>query len=154
MPSWRSKGSGAQQEAIYGQVGEQDHRPATHCRSNHGVHPARPAGFDFRAGQYAEIVLTGFHTRNWEGNSRTFSLASAPFEKNLQVAMCMNGSEYKRLLADCPLGTKVELRGPAGDFELGENGRKPAKPSTTEPSVQYTSSIPTGTQRRVPIWRS
>lgn len=87
---------------------------------------ARPAGFEFRAGQYVELVLTNFQTRDWGGKSRTFSLASAPYEKDLQIALRMTGSAYKRFLADCPLGTNVELRGPAGEFELDENGRKPA----------------------------
>lgn len=65
---------------------------------------ARPARFDFRAGQYVELALINFHTRDLGGNSRTFSLASAPYEKELQVAMRMNGSAYKRYLADLPLG--------------------------------------------------
>ena len=87
---------------------------------------AKPAGFDFHAGQYVELVLSSFHTRDWEGNARTFSLASAPYEKDLQVVMRMNRSAYKRFLADCPLGTRVELRGPVGEFELDENGSRPA----------------------------
>lgn len=87
---------------------------------------ARPAGFDFLAGQYVELVLLDFPTRNWGGNARTFSLASAPYEKDLQVAMRMNGSEYKRFLAACPLETKIELRGPGGEFRMDEAAPKPA----------------------------
>ena len=86
----------------------------------------KPDGFDFRAGQYVELVLSSFHTQDWKGNARTFSLASAPYERDLQIAMRMNGTAYKRFLADSPLGTGVELRGPVGEFQLDENGSRPA----------------------------
>lgn len=86
----------------------------------------KPDGFDFRAGQYVELVLSSFHSRDREGNSRTFSLASAPYGRDLQIAMRMNGTGYKRFLADAPPGTTVELRGPAGEFQLDENGSRPA----------------------------
>lgn len=81
---------------------------------------ARPRGFDFKAGQAVQLTLEN-------GEQRLFSLASAPFEEHLLVATRMRAnSTFKSALAAAPLGTKVRLEGPTGDFTLHEDAARPA----------------------------
>lgn len=81
---------------------------------------ARPAGFEFIAGQYLTLTLPDPQYTDEKGNSRTFSIASPPQEADrLEIATRMTGSALKRSLAEAPLGTPVSIFGPAGDFTLG-----------------------------------
>ena len=43
----------------------------------------KPAGFDFKPGQSADVTLMNPSETDSEGNTRTFSIASAPFEHQL-----------------------------------------------------------------------
>jgi ferredoxin-NADP reductase len=47
-----------------------------------------------------------------EGNTRTFSIASAPHEETLMVATRMRDTAFKRVLRATPLGTTVKIEGP------------------------------------------
>ena len=79
----------------------------------------RPAGFEFISGQYLTITLPEPLYTDAKGNSRTFSIASAPQEReHLLIATRMTGSALKRSLAEVPLGTPVSIFGPVGDFTL------------------------------------
>ena len=46
----------------------------------------KPGGFEFRAGQAIDITLLNPPETDTEGNIRTFSIASPPFEDRLMVA--------------------------------------------------------------------
>ena len=61
-----------------------------------------------------------------EGNIRTFSIASPPFENELVFATRMRDSAFKRSLKSVPLGTELKIDGPMGSFTLHKNARKPA----------------------------
>ena len=86
----------------------------------------KPEGFDFRPGQYMDITLIDPPQSDGEGNTRTFSIASAPFEPYLMIATRMRDTAFKRVLGSMPLGTQVKLDGPAGSFTLHKNTAKPA----------------------------
>ena len=87
----------------------------------------RPAGFDFTAGQFMTLVLPKPLHTDAEGNRRVFSIASPPQETGtLWVATRMTGTALKRSLAEMPLGTPVELAGPAGSFTLHSDLSQPA----------------------------
>jgi len=45
----------------------------------------RPPGFDFKPGQSADLTLLNPPETDSEGNIRTFSIASAPFEESAKV---------------------------------------------------------------------
>src|SRR5262249_51688835 len=60
-----------------------------------------------------------------EGNTRTFSIASAPDDAEIAIATRMRGSAFKRVLGSVPLGTKVGAEGPFGSFTLHNNVSKP-----------------------------
>ena len=87
----------------------------------------RPTTFDFRAGQYMVVVLPNPPHTDAEGNRRVFSIASPPQDTTrLLLATRMTGTALKRSLAEVPLGTPVDLSGPAGDFVLHEDASRPA----------------------------
>jgi ferredoxin-NADP reductase len=94
----------------------------------------RPAGFEFAAGQYLTITLPDPPYNDAKGNSRTFSIASAPDEsEHLLIATRMTGSALKRSLAEVPLGTPVSIFGPVGEFTL--------PPAATAPLVFIAGGI-------------
>ncbi len=90
------------------------------------VHFAKPPGFEFRAGQYIDIVLTSSPFHDLWGDLRTFSIASAPFEDHLEFVMRLSTTAFKRALSILPIGTTVTLNGPAGNFQLDSKNSRPA----------------------------
>ena len=46
-------------------------------------HFEKPSGFNFKAGQFADVTLIDPPETDAEGNTRTFSIASPPFENEL-----------------------------------------------------------------------
>jgi ferredoxin-NADP reductase len=58
----------------------------------------KPNGFEFRAGQAIDITLLDPPETDSEGNIRTFSIASSPFEDGLMIATRMRDSAFKRVL--------------------------------------------------------
>lgn len=89
-------------------------------------HFTRPPGFEFRAGQAIDLTLIDPPETDGEGNVRTFSLASAPFEDHLMVATRMRDTAFKRVLGSAPIGLEVGFEGPSGSFTLHKNVSKPA----------------------------
>lgn len=84
-------------------------------------HLEKPAGFQFKAGQYVDVTLINPPETDSEGIIRSFSIASAPYEDQLLVVTRMRKSAFKRVLAILPLGTEVKLEGPMGSFTLHKN---------------------------------
>ena len=87
---------------------------------------AKPAGFDFKAGQSMNVSLIDPPETDDKGNRRTFSIVSAPFENDLVIATRMRDSAFKRVLKTMPVGMRLQLRGPAGTFLLDDSGDRPA----------------------------
>lgn len=83
-------------------------------------------GFDFRAGQSSDLTLLDPPETDSEGNIRTFSIASAPFEDRLIFATRMRDTAFKRSLKKVPLGTPVKMAPAMGSFTLHKNSAKPA----------------------------
>ena len=81
----------------------------------------RPAGWSFRAGQALDLTLPDPPETDGEGNTRTFSIASAPDEDSLMVATRMRDTAFKRVLKRMPIGSKVQIEGPSGDLILHNN---------------------------------
>ena len=89
-------------------------------------HFEKPAGFHFKPGQSADITLSDPPETDAEGNIRTFSIASPPFENELVFATRMRDTAFKRSLKKVPLGTEVTIAPAAGSFTLHKNPAKPA----------------------------
>ncbi len=90
------------------------------------IHLAKPLGFRFHAGQYADVVLADASVHDLWGNLRTFSMACAPFEADLEFVVRVSTTAFKRALSTAPPGTAIELKGPGGDFHLHCDIRRPA----------------------------
>lgn len=86
----------------------------------------KPAGFDFKPGQFVDVVLPDPPETDAEGNGRALSLASAPSDPHLMVATRLRDTAFKRVLRALPLGAAVQLDGPSGSFTLHKNPAKPA----------------------------
>src|SRR5437667_6922594 len=87
---------------------------------------AKPAGFSFEAGHSVTVSLIDPPETDHKGNSRSFSLASAPYETELMIATRMRDTAFKRSLKAMPAGGRVSLRGPAGLFTLDPADARPA----------------------------
>jgi len=89
-------------------------------------HFEKPPGFDFKPGQSVDLTLLNPPETDSEGNVRTFSIASAPFEDQLRFATRMRDTAFKRSLKNVPLGTVVKMDSAMGSFTLHKNSAKPA----------------------------
>ena len=83
-------------------------------------------GFEFIPGQSSDLTLVNPPETDSEGNVRTFSIASAPFEDQLMFATRMRDTAFKRSLKTVPLGTSVKMEQAIGSFTLNKNSAKPA----------------------------
>ncbi len=89
-------------------------------------HFAKPVGFKHRAGQSMLVTLVNPPETDGEGDSRTFTIASAPHEPALMIATRMRDSAFKRVLKSAPLGTMVTIDGPNGQMVLHDDTSRPA----------------------------
>lgn len=86
----------------------------------------KPAGFQFRAGQFCDITLIDPPETDAEGNTRGFSLVAAPYEDYLAVATRLRDTAFKRVFRDLPEGSEVKFDAPYGDFTLHKTETTPA----------------------------
>jgi ferredoxin-NADP reductase len=89
-------------------------------------HFEKPEQFDFKPGQSADLTLSNPPETDTEGNTRTFSIASSPFENQLMFTTRMRDTAFKRSLRKVPMGTRVKIDPPMGSFTLHKNSAKPA----------------------------
>jgi ferredoxin-NADP reductase len=89
-------------------------------------HFEKPSGFHCKPGQSADVTLFDPPETDDEGNIRTFSIASPPFENELVFATRMRDTAFKRSLKNVPLGTEVQIAPAVGSFTLHKNPAKPA----------------------------
>ena len=89
-------------------------------------HFAKPADFQFRAGQSMDLTLLNPPETDAEGNLRAFSIASAPFDNDLMIATRMRDTAFKRVLRNASPGLQVKIDGPSGSFVLHGKSEKPA----------------------------
>lgn len=86
----------------------------------------KPAGFEFVAGQAADLTLLEPPETDDEGNVRTFSIAAPPSDGVLTFATRLRGTAFKRVLRRMSPGTALQVDGPFGSFTLHKNTAKPA----------------------------
>jgi ferredoxin-NADP reductase len=84
---------------------------------------AKPADWDFRAGQFVDITLLDPPETDVEGDTRGFSISSAPSEGVITITTRLRDSAFKRVLQTTPLGTAVLVEGPFGDLRLHHANR-------------------------------
>jgi ferredoxin-NADP reductase len=86
----------------------------------------KPSDFDFFGGQSIDLTLIEPPESDAEGNTRAFSLASAPHEPHLMVATRQRNTAFKRVLSNMPLATEVKIEGPFGSMTLHRKTARPA----------------------------
>src|SRR6267142_1883043 len=99
-------------------------RSETVAEGTMAFHFAKPEGFKFTAGQSMNVSLIEPPEIDAKGNSRTFSIVSAPHESELVIATRMRDTAFKRVLKSMPPAGRVGLRGPRGPFHAGSRGRQ------------------------------
>jgi ferredoxin-NADP reductase len=86
----------------------------------------KPAAWTFKAGQFIDMTLPNPPETDAEGNTRGFSISSAPEEDFLMVTTRLRNTAFKRSLQKVPLGTEVKVEGPFGNLVLHNNASRPA----------------------------
>lgn len=86
----------------------------------------KPQGFEYRAGQFGDIVLPASTGLDESHNKHGFSFVSAPFEGTLRMATLMRPSAFKQAAAQVPDGTMIQLLALWGSFTLHKNAAVPA----------------------------
>jgi ferredoxin-NADP reductase len=77
--------------------------------------------FPFKPGQYNTVTIPNPLYQDEEGSTRQFSIASSPLDPFILITTRMRASAFKRTLAEVPLGTRLNFRGPLGSFTLPED---------------------------------
>ncbi len=86
----------------------------------------KPAGFVFAPGQFIDLTLPQPSETDTEGDTRAFSIASAPQESTLMLATRLRDTAFKRELQRMPLGSTVRVEGPFGKLVLHADRTRPA----------------------------
>jgi ferredoxin-NADP reductase len=86
----------------------------------------KPAQFAYKAGQSADWTLPEMKLSDEKGQTRPFSLVSAPHEPYLAFATRIRESAFKQTLKDMQPGESIRMEGPFGSFTLHENAQRPA----------------------------
>jgi ferredoxin-NADP reductase len=89
-------------------------------------HFEKPAGWTFKPGQTIDVTLLNPSETDAEGDTRTFSIASAPHENTLMVATRMRDTAFKRVLGKMPVGSTVKIDGPFGNLTLHNKASRAA----------------------------
>jgi ferredoxin-NADP reductase len=86
----------------------------------------KPAGMTFKAGQFLDLTLIDPPETDAEGDTRGFSINSAPDDPELTFTTRVRDTAFKRVLKRMPLGTEVKAEGPFGNLTLHNDSRRPA----------------------------
>jgi ferredoxin-NADP reductase len=86
----------------------------------------KPSELTFKAGQYVDLTLLFPPETDEDGDTRSFSIASAPEDPDLAIVTRLRDSAFKRSLQTVALGTGVQAEGPYGDFTLHHDPERPS----------------------------
>lgn len=92
----------------------------------------KPADWAYVAGQSLDMTLIDPPETDAEGNTRAFSIASAPAENAILIATRLRDTAFKRVLKGMQPGARVKVVGPFGHFRLHDADR---------PAVMLTGGI-------------
>jgi ferredoxin-NADP reductase len=96
------------------------------CKGTTAFYFERPHKFEFKAGQFVNLTLLDGSETDLEGSTRGFSIASAPDEKDLMVAMRNRDTAFKRAIHQLRVGSPVLCQRPFGNFTLHRDTARPA----------------------------
>lgn len=90
------------------------------------ISTSKPKGFTYDPGQAVRLTLPLGGKGKAGGDSRIFSIASAPHEDRLTFVTRLRDSAFKQALRTMPDGADVQVAGPMGAFTLRDNPNRPA----------------------------
>lgn len=96
------------------------------ARETLGFRFEKPKGLAFTAGQWGDITLIDPPETDAEGNTRGFTITSAPYEDDLMMATRLRDTAFKRVLRQMDVGTEFSLVAPGGSFTLHRDAEIPA----------------------------
>lgn len=86
----------------------------------------KPKEYDFQAGQFTYWNLINPSETDEEGDTRIFSIVSAPQENYLAFSTRMRDTAFKRVLKNMNVGEKIMIKEPMGDFAFHREIESPA----------------------------
>jgi ferredoxin-NADP reductase len=86
----------------------------------------KPASWTYKAGQFVDITLLNPPETDAEGNTRGFSISSAPEEPTIMVTTRLRDTAFRRVLRKMPLKSEVRIEGPFGNLTLHKDATRPA----------------------------
>jgi len=86
----------------------------------------KPPGMTFKSGQFMDLTLIDPPETDAEGNTRGFSINSAPDDPDLMFTTRLRDTAFKRVLQRLPLGTEIKVEGPFGNLTLHNDTSRPA----------------------------
>ncbi|HKX84384.1 MAG TPA: FAD-dependent oxidoreductase [Pyrinomonadaceae bacterium] len=89
-------------------------------------HFEKPSDFSFIAGQFISLSLIDPPETDAEGDTRAFTIASAPYERDLMIATRMRDTAFKRILRKLKPGELIRVRGPFGSLTLHDDATRAA----------------------------
>lgn len=87
---------------------------------------SKPEGYNHQAGQSLRLTLIDPPETDNKGNTREFTIASAPHEREIMLAVRMRDTAFKRVLGALPVGAKVRISEADGDMLLHRDVTRPA----------------------------
>jgi len=88
-----------------------------------GLYLEKPAGFSYSAGQYVLLHVPQLKEKGGREATHPMSLASAPYQGHLLIAMRISSSEFKQTINNMAVGDELEIDGPIGNFILNNDNR-------------------------------
>jgi len=88
-----------------------------------GLYLEKPAGFSYKAGQYVLLHVPQLAEKGGREATHSMSLASAPFQDHLLIAMRVSPSEFKQTIYNMKVGDELVIDGPIGNFGLNDDKR-------------------------------
>lgn len=89
-------------------------------------HFNKPHDFNFKPGQAIDLVLINPESQNTEPLRHTFSIVSAPYQDDLEIATRLRDTAYKRMLRALIPDAPAAIEGPFGSLSLHKNPSRPA----------------------------
>lgn len=97
------------------------------CKNTIGIwFDKKESGYQFIPGQYAQITLKDTIYEDEEGNTRLFSIASAPCKDELFFATRAYDTAFNKNIMELPAGAKAIIGQPGGNTPLHSDSSKTA----------------------------
>lgn len=111
----------------------------------------RPEGFIWKAGQSIDLTFMNPPLTDAKGNTRAYSIVSAPHEEHLMIATRMRESAFKNSLKNAEAGFPVDIVGPFGSFTLHQKENRSAVMLVGGIGITpFMSMIKDAAERRLP----